>query len=323
MKKLAFIILLFFSSSCFGQNLVPNPSFEVFSNCPTISWSIPYLQFWNIPANHIGSTDYINACDSTFTLGVPQNNGGFQYARTGNGYIGQYIGHIYLSPTVYREYLQVRLIQPLMAGVTYRVGAYISLGDNSYFYSDQYGFHLSDSAIGSDPVLHYLPVVPQVESSGNYFQNDSEWTFIGGQYIATGGEEYLTIGNFRHDSLTGAIPTGFTGNILAGTYVFIDDVVVEEMNPLAVPPPIDSDVNVYPTVLSSGQEITVESIDKSGSQQLITVLDMMGREVFRDSFTIDQKASTRKIQSEGVLPGLYWIVVRTDDITQSFKVQIR
>lgn len=323
MKILAFSILLFFSSYCFGQNLVPNSSFEIYTNCPTISWSIPYLQAWNIPPNHIGSTDYLNSCDSTFTLGVPQSIGGYQYARTGNGYIGQYIGHIYLSPAVYREYLQVRLTQPLLAGVTYRVGAYLSLGDNSYFYSDQYGFYLSDSAVGSDPVLHYIPVVPQVESSGTYFQNDSQWTFIGGEFEATGGEEYLTIGNFRHDSLTGAIPTGFTGNILGGTYVFIDDVVVEESGPLTISAPVDLDVNIYPTLLSVGQEMTVETKDQSGSQQLITVLDMLGREVFEDSFPIDQKVSQRVIQTEGMLPGLYWIVVRTGDVSQSFQVQIR
>ena len=43
-----------------AQNLVPNPSFETNTACPTTWGRIPDAPPWQIPAGHSGTADYFN-----------------------------------------------------------------------------------------------------------------------------------------------------------------------------------------------------------------------------------------------------------------------
>ncbi len=71
-------------------NLVPNPSFETYTNCPNNGSQINYAFPWYSPT--WGSPDYYNTCDGSAVLsfGVPLNWFSYQYARTGSGYSGIY-----------------------------------------------------------------------------------------------------------------------------------------------------------------------------------------------------------------------------------------
>src|SRR5436309_14883674 len=68
-------------------NLVPNPSFESNTGCPT-SYSQMYLAApWDAPTT--GTSDYHNSCTSgPFSPDVPANPLGFQAVRTGQAYPG-------------------------------------------------------------------------------------------------------------------------------------------------------------------------------------------------------------------------------------------
>src|SRR5690606_12401394 len=114
---------------CTGQNLVPNPSFELYNSCPTgisgLEFSpgyvtFPTVQSWVNPLS-AGSADYFNTCASQgSSVSIPSNAFGHQTARTGNAYLG-IIAWEGRAPSgtlsnVFAEYVQCKLSQPMVAG---------------------------------------------------------------------------------------------------------------------------------------------------------------------------------------------------------------
>jgi gliding motility-associated-like protein len=198
-------------------NLVPNPSFEEYTNCPEInpSISITFVQDWYTPTN--GSPDYFNACSSnTSGVGVPQAGFGYQNARTGVAYAGFGSGTDFL-----REYIQCQLANPLKSGTKYKVLFNVSRADTIPYGCDNIGAYLSPTAVSSSDDLR-LPYTPQVVSDPNRpIMNDTDWVQISDIVTATGGEQFLTIGVFASDA--DIYGTGGVGQI---HYYYVDDVSV-------------------------------------------------------------------------------------------------
>src|SRR6218665_2384229 len=118
MKKglsyLFFIICISFVSNA-QVNLVPNSSFEVYTQCPFNPAQVAFAFPWVDPNN--GSADYFNVCSANQS--IPNNAGGTQYARTGNAYMGLYV---YFNNTgTWREYIQVKLDSQLAFQKNYAV----------------------------------------------------------------------------------------------------------------------------------------------------------------------------------------------------------
>src|SRR4030095_10557831 len=114
MKKTTLIPVaaaLLFSFDSSAQNIVPNPGFESYSNCPSALGEVYKCQSWTTFG---WNPDYFNACSSSPAVGVPQNNFGFQYAATGSAYCG-FINSSG-GPAPPQEYLGAALLQPLLAG---------------------------------------------------------------------------------------------------------------------------------------------------------------------------------------------------------------
>ena len=200
-----------------AQNLVPNPSFETFTGCPTAPAQIPNCPPWFIPAGHGGSPDFHHVCGST-TFGVPSNVFGSQLARTGSGYIGFVTARL----GTLREYSQVQLTSPLSAGVTYTVEAYVTLSDGSGIGTDGYQFYFSNTPLtGSGSAA--IPVTPQVSHTTCSNVTDKiNWVPVGGTFVASGGEQYMTIGNFEPDAATcQSTVSGWGWN-----YSYMDDISV-------------------------------------------------------------------------------------------------
>lgn len=220
MKTVAILGIFFSTFFLKAQvNLVPNPSFENYSSCPT-SADISFCLDWTNPTT--ANPDLINACASTWA--VPSNPVGYQAARTGVGYLGLVLWE--LNPN-YREYIQVALDTNLIAGKNYCVSFYVSRADSVSDATDAVGVYFSPSTISStvNTVLNYTPQV--INSPGNLLTNDSSWTLISGIYLASGGERYITIGNFSNDSQTNTqqMNPPYSGT---GAYYFIDDVSVTD-----------------------------------------------------------------------------------------------
>ena len=285
LRKGCFVIfILSLNALSFAQtNLVPNPSFEYYSSCP-IGQAELYKAFpWFKPTYN--TPDYYNECSVSVypsNLDVPLNWYGFQNARTGNAYAGfgaMYDGATYTS----REYLEVKLLEPLKKGYRYEVEYYISFADSAIYAIDAIGAFLGDSLVKFE-VNYYglLNAIPQISNpKGNIQKDKLNWVRIGGVLKAEGGEQFLTIGNFLPtnentiDTLQNFI---LPGSIQA--YYYIDDVSVTCLNCDSVPP----DNNIFiPDAFSPNGDGNNDKLFVRGNniQELyFAVYDRWGEKVF-------------------------------------------
>lgn len=212
-------------------NLVPNGSFEIYNDCPKANSAIytsasifPTVQNWMRPTT--GTPDYFNACNLTFnTAGVPANEAGYQFPNQGNAYVGL-INYYNFSTSFdgFREYLQVKLLYPLVAGTEYVFTYYLSptgfksvANISGYFSVNKY----EDFTLKTE-----INVAPQVTNKTPLIDTSS-WYKISGTFKAVGGEEWLIMGNFLKDyqCTPYSISTGNPDlNLIGQSYIFIDDV---------------------------------------------------------------------------------------------------
>lgn len=219
------------------KNLIYNGSFEDYRECPRkidALGTLTIVDAWFQPTK--GSADYYNVCGSR-DCGVPNNKLGIQSPRTGLGYCG-----IYCSKTEYREYLQTQLREPLSAGDTYQLTFYVSLSEYSSGSVATIGGLLTRERIedtvrgvlmnkevrhiaqGIDQVVasYYVPQV--VNHFDDVLTDTKGWTPISGTFVAQGGEEYLTIGNFFPASKSNVKDLDSLTYLLPGAYYYIEDV---------------------------------------------------------------------------------------------------
>lgn len=199
MKIGALVFLTLLLNTTFAQNLVPNPSFEQYYECPG-SYNRPgsarnFAPGWVSPT--AGTPDLFNRC-SFGNAGVPHNWAGVAHAHKGYGYSGIYV---YISNNNYREYLQAKLTNPLMEGVTYKVEFFYQLSDFSKYSVDRIGVLLSDSVeqVAHDRIWTIEPSFTQVMDS-THSKNTEMWDYAHFEYTAKGGEQFISIGNFSPDS---------------------------------------------------------------------------------------------------------------------------
>ena len=229
------LVILFFLLGCFSNaqnNLVPNWSFESITTCPSniIANSALYLAMpWGAPS--MGTPDLFNSCDTVVppfetcpTLGIPCNWKGSQLPRTGIGYSGIYPYGLNISGGNYREYIQVPLINKLVANKRYCVSFYASLSETSMYATSRLGAFISTNAISSISDTT-IPVIPQIEPTfNNYIKDTVLWTEIKGIYTAGRGENYITIGNFYNNKNTDTLFVNGRHNFNQEIYYYLDDV---------------------------------------------------------------------------------------------------
>lgn len=246
-----------------GQNLVPNPSFETHTACPTLPYgmiaysptysSFPTVSDWVAPILY-NSPDYFDTC-STGLYGVPYNRFGYQPAHTGYSYAGLAAYSGPSSGIGGGEYLETKLMSPLIAGQKYYVSFYAS---NAYWLAtggtitgvDRIGIHFSTSQI-NDTISSYQRLYLSMDvgsARGDYLTDSSAaWKLIAGYYTATGGEEWITMGHFFDTSFAFADTSLTPSTAYHVSYIYIDDVSVIAADSVA----LDTSfcVNSFPYVL--------------------------------------------------------------------------
>ncbi len=195
MKAWTPILLLVCVQVGISQNLVPNPSFEKYFECPTSfneqGSNKNFAPGWVSPT--LGTPDLFNHC-SFGNSGVPHNWAGIANAHHGYGYSGIFA---YKDNSDYREYLQAKLTKPLEEGRKYKVEFYFRLSVYSKYSIDRIGVLISDS-------LQYVPHYNRwaVEPSFThvmdsvYSRKTGLWNRVHFEYEAKGGEQFISIGNF-------------------------------------------------------------------------------------------------------------------------------
>lgn len=218
-----------------GDNLVNNSGFEDFRICPRSYVDRPVrrlIPHWDVPTK--GTPDYFNIC-SRGDAGVPDNFAGSIPARVGQAYAGIILRLNFSidnrvtgeKPVIYREYIQTKLIEPLEKGKQYRIKFWICNSSKSRFAVDAIGACLDSERVQSNTngLLNCVPVIEN--PMGSFLTNQNYWVAIEGVYKARGGEQYLTIGNFRNNSATRYVMQSNSDFNYA--YYYIDDVSVVEV----------------------------------------------------------------------------------------------
>jgi hypothetical protein len=211
-----------------AQNLVPNPSFEIYSNCPT-NYNQLTGNTGNWFANPIFTPDYFNSCEPNSNFngnmnpGVPHNLFGFQHASSGNGYAG-FVAYSYDVPET-REFISTQLNSSLSIGTKYFVSFKVNLAwEPSLPVSNacnNIGIRFTVENLQSS--WPFQPNIAQIYST-NIINDTLGWTTISGSFIATDTSRYITIGNLFEDALTQVQSLNQPG--VGAAYYFLDDVCV-------------------------------------------------------------------------------------------------
>ncbi len=313
-----FSLLIFYALKGFSQNLVPNPSFEDIVSCPTMESQIYLAEPWFQPivgcddGNVIScsSSDLYNSCfnpptTSILNVDVPLNDFGFQHARTGMGYAGISVWVNNGS----RERLEVELTSPLLAGRTYCVSMYvvnktpISESNQSEFTSSaNLNFHFSiDSLLDTNPfgANYYTPSL--LNTSNDLFNDTTNWVRVYGCYQASGGEKFLTIGNF-YDNINSIVAESEK----YAAYYFIDDVSVEESNAQECGCNQEEYNNILPNVFTPNEDTnndlwTTKFINDT---EYVIIHNRWGSEIIK--LTISQPIWNGEIMSKKAEEGVYF-----------------
>ncbi len=251
-KVLTFLAIVFYLIGFSQPNLIPNPSFESAANTPSLLGNY-FCNNWYVS---FGTPDFYTPISPLTLLSygycgvsIPYNSAGFQNPKTGNNYMG-FILRSGPKPSqgnpnyvINFEMFGNQLSQPLIKNHVYDFSLYYNLANMSDILSTQFSvlFSVNKPNFGSftptqtwyDNNLNNLK--PQVENdTTNYINADTlNWTSLNGCFIAEGGEQYLTIGNFKDNKFnrTKIISTNYTLGCNTTPpvwdyicYLYIDDV---------------------------------------------------------------------------------------------------
>ncbi len=313
MKKYIFISLvllnLFQCLSAYAQvNLVANPSFEDTIHCPNGAGRmiIPAsCENWYEPA--YGSSDYFNSCTSNI-VGVPSNFAGWQYAHSGVAYAG------FLSYPAGREYIQEKIDSTLLPNHKYCVQFYVGLCNILNIATNNIGMYISDSVpippVSPNPYAY----IPQINDT-SIISDTAGWTMVSGIYIAHGGEQYITIGNFFTDANTDTIYIAHHTNA-NGAYYYIDDVSIVDCTLTAGETELgikNDELGVYPN--PNDGEFSI-NLNKEYKSVEIEITNIIGQTMF----ALKEKETNLINLTLNQPPGLYFVTVIADERKQVLKL---
>ena len=302
------MLLVFLWAPLRSQNLVPNPSFEDTVSCPTSTNQLNRTKFWINPTQC--TPDYYNSCSvaNGGVVNVPNNGNGNQLAHLGEAYVGIY-GFAKGFPNSSREYVQVNLSTSLVNSHKYLVSFFVSLADGSQYSISSLGACFSSASI-TGIGCNYLNYIPQIENkSSTELSDKSNWVLIEDTLTALGGEQFITIGNFRTDNASDTLFLGLASTWNAA-YYYIDDISVVDVATLGINSFHEGTLEIYPN--PAHEILTVEN---QNADYEILICNLIGREILR------KRSGSPKIEIDlnDFDSGIYFITVKTNSNTYSRK----
>jgi len=325
--KVPFLLLLLLPFFANSQNLVPNPSFEDFVNCPQstgelhqqvvdwISWSL--------------TPDYFQVCnnDGLGTAGVPNNAIGSQNPISGDAYASLLsYNHIFDNE---REYMACSLTASLEIGENYYIMFYASFYDGgSYAYTrcatNKMGVKLFKDPPLYTPQVSDNPYTPEntadIEYNEMFLESDS-WVLVDGWIQPDQEFNWMAIGNFYDDDHTDTLKLGDPDKCLAIYY--IENVCIaknaSDCDYLKQPQDINSvedgnfsTIQVFPNPSIGMFQVSLSSIPKE-----VEVYNAIGQSIFISN----QLSTNLVIDGTQWAMGLYILVVKGEGgYHQSFKL---
>lgn len=302
------------------MNLVPNWSFEDTISCPHRQGVTfySYTPPWFSPSEN--TPDIYNSCDSYSStddslMGVPHNWLGYQQAHTGSGYAG-----FEWAQSDDCDYLSVKLKSTLKEGKKYCISFYVNPGNYSYYVIDRIGAYISVDSLHAS-TYGYLHYIPQIESPvGVIIADTVNWTEISGEYTAAGGEQYITIGCFRPDSMV-QIAYGDTINPPGSwPYYYLDDVSAYYCGPdtTGINELCQYNFTIFPNPVKEYFNIELSNSKGLNENTFISVYNIQGQLIIQQSI----KQTNTEVDISKLSKGLY--IVKVDALTNTtFKKLIK
>ncbi len=244
MRKLLLSFLTSLFSYCSGQNLIQNPSFEIFDTCPYNTSQIQFANNWQYSAEWGCSSEYYNICMKEYIATIP-----FMLKiiseitphtdKAFAGILGYWYGEFVSSPNS-REAISTKLNETLVPNENYCVTFYIRFPG---YWLNQAGFFVNyaikkmGAFLSQDSILYLSPgfpeityYSPQITYSGDFLNDSLNWVRVSGTFIAQGNEKWIHIANFFSDDSTQLYLhpylSTFEDSMLYQSYYLIDDVSV-------------------------------------------------------------------------------------------------
>jgi hypothetical protein len=308
MRGILFNIFFFLAVYSTGQsNLVPNPSFEDYSSCPTGLNQVSNSIFWNSP--NTATPDYYHGCTASSVLGVPNNNLGYQNAYSGIAYAAIIA---FIHDGFYFEYISTQLITPLDPNVKYSCEFYISTANLSPVGINRLGMFISPSPYFQNND-YMLPFSPQIENDSNSIISDTlNWTKISGEYLAQGGEQYIIIGNFYPINQTDTAHVNYSSPGTYYAYYYIDNVSITEiLDSTDTVQPIDStifEISIFPN--PNNGEFVLNYNLADFEEGVFKIYNAIGQIVFEEKLIQNNGVSNFQLR---LASGAYVWEVRSQD----------
>ena len=246
-----FVLGLCASSAFAQENLVPNGSFEATEGKIKKIGAISSATGWSSPTA-VQADLFIPG--KVMEINVPDNMYGKEDAKEGSNYAG--IVAFSVGNKVPRSYLMTKLSTPLKKGMRYCVKFSLSLADGSKYASNQIGVNFSKKQFGTEDkaIIKDVAHVLHANNDTKKINQMYNWDQVCGIYEATGGEKFITIGNFYPDANTSSETNrknkDLKINQIVAAYYYIDDVSVELLGKNAkCDCPIEVDQDNYSTTV--------------------------------------------------------------------------
>ncbi len=316
--------MLGFNMQGWGQNLVPNPSFEDTSYCVTGSGEMPAALGWN---SYGDSPDYFNVCSSNADVSVPNNWGGYQEPSSGNAYaaLGTFCTDCGIGPNV-REFIGRNLSTPLNIGTKYYVSFKAVLSTSPTIWAN---CATNNLGVGFTNIPYNWSTSPfQINNNPKVFcdsiiKDTLNWVTVFGSFIADSSYQYIVLGNLFDDPSTdtlivdsGASPTGN-----CTSYYYIDDICVSTDSSYTanylytgiVNSPLAAVFSLYPNPLIN--QLNIES--NSNTPYEIIIHNAIGQIVYQE-FNIN--ANHKMIDLSTYSKGMLLVSIKSNNQTICHKL---
>lgn len=300
---IALISFLYSLSLIAQQNLVLNSGNENYNQCPDGLGQIN--QLYNVFNPNTNTPDFYHFCYSGINnyANIPLNYYGYQFPKRDSAYAG--IFSYSINGTDQREYITYELSDSLTSGNIYKISFYVSKAENVKFAIAKIGAYLHSNVIFQND-FYVITQIPQVQNDSlNIITDEFNWVRIEGEYLAGGGEKFITIGNFYPDSLTDTIAVNndpISGSNKGSAYYYLDDVSVIEIPDTTDTTivPIDTtiyDISVFPN--PNNGEFTLHYNLNEHETGIFKIYNAIGQIVYQEKLTQNNGSINFDIQLAG------------------------
>lgn len=311
----------------YAQNMVPNGDFESYNACPGVLGGIDYspaynlfptVKDWVVPIQT--SPDYMNSCATQYYSSTPTNQFGHQVPHSGNAYVGMItVNDIPSQPL---EYISAKLNWPMTKDSIYLISFFVNTADGGasgqpVVANNDIGAHISSTyptkGIGKNLSLSF-----DVSNDTNRHLTDmDQWYEIRGEFVAQGGEEWITIGRFLRPGGVPAFSVIRPGQS-GFAYNYVDDVSIVPFakNSVAVNNTTqENDIHIFPN--PTKDVIKVRGLSSVPGKKTISLFDITGRLVSEQNTSQDEASIITSVLSNG----MYMLRVRTGIGSTSYRIE--